>query len=66
MGPTKSSNNSNAILYPPALNTGFINSNYLNPKDPFVCPKKGMGRLYSYSKDGIGTINPLLGRDLDP
>ena len=30
-----------------------------------VCPKKG-STLHSYSKDGIGTLNPLLGRDLDP
>ena len=31
-----------------------------------VCPKKGITPpLHSYSKDGIGTLNPILGRGLD-
>ena len=35
-----------------------------NPKDPFVCPKKGIS-LTTYSGDGIQTINPTLGMGLD-
>ena len=32
-----------------------------------VCPKKGITPIHSYAfLDGIGTLNPLLGRDLDP
>ena len=34
-------------------------------KDPFVCPKNPGLPLYSYSEDGIGTLNPILGRGLD-
>ncbi len=31
-----------------------------------VCPKSpGLGPLHSYSKDGIGTLSPILGRGLD-
>ena len=31
-----------------------------------VCPKKAITPpLHSYSKDGIGTLNPILGRGLD-
>ena len=31
-----------------------------------VCPKKGITlHLHSYSKDGIGTLNPTTGMDLD-
>ena len=36
------------------------------PKDPFVCPKEGITpSLHSYSRDGIETLNPILGRGLD-
>ena len=36
------------------------------PKNPFVCPKiSGLLPLHSYSKDGIGTLNSILGRGLD-
>ena len=30
-----------------------------------VCPKNPGLPLHSYSKDGIGTLNPILGRGLD-
>ena len=30
-----------------------------------ICPKKGILTLQSYCGDGIGTINPILGRGLD-
>ena len=36
------------------------------PKNPFVCRKKGSTPNHSYAEDGIGTLNHLLGRDLDP
>ena len=35
------------------------------PKDPFVCPKEGITPIHSYSRDGIETLNPILGRGLD-
>ena len=37
---------------------------FRNPKNPFVCLKKEIS-LCSYSGDGIGTLNPVLGRGLD-
>ena len=36
------------------------------PKDPFVCPKQGIGPpTFLFFLDGIGTLNPILGRGLD-
>ena len=33
------------------------------PKDPFVCPKKGIHPNQSYYGDGIGTIKPTICRE---
>ena len=35
------------------------------PKDPFVCPRKGISSTILWPGDGIETINPALGRGLD-
>ena len=36
------------------------------PKNPFVCPKKGIGPpTFLFFSDEIGTLNPTLGTGLD-
>ena len=37
------------------------------PKDPFVCPKKGINPTIRFFGDGIGTIKPTrIGKGMDP
>ena len=55
-----------AKLQNPKLFVWCENLQTILPKDPDICPKKGISPIFLWPGDGIGTINLILGRGLDP